>query len=168
MENPPAPANGSAKKKHLAHTNILLTINTNEFISENAEDPVRIEKIQKFKEGIRKIFNEKFLQNYISIKQDKRTPPGSAINSEWIKTDALELQYAVERGPKTGFLHAHIGIFIAHWTLLKLEYDKLKQDLTEVMTELGWPGFNFAPPTYGRLASDVDNGLKNYISKSPL
>lgn len=111
-------------------------MNTNDYISENPEDQVRIEKIEKFKEGIRKIFNERFLQNYISIKQDKRTPADSALTPEFIKVDALELQFAVERGPKTGFLHAHIGIFIPHYTLLKLEYEKLKGDLSKMMTEI--------------------------------
>jgi hypothetical protein len=156
------------KKKHLKHTNILLTVNTNEYISEDTKDSVRLQKISKLKEAILKIFNKYFVANYISIKQDKRTPPGSAVSSEWFKTDALLIQYSVERGPKTGFLHAHIGIFIPHYTLIKLESEKLYQDLGNVMKESGWPGFHLSPVVYGRLASDVDHGLMNYIAKSPL
>jgi hypothetical protein len=156
------------KSKRLKHSNMMLTINTNDYISDDPNNEMRIEKIDKFKRALRRVFNEHFLQNYVSVKQDPRTPPGSAIDSNWVKTDGLEIQFNCERGPKTGFLHSHVGIFLSHYTLIKYELELLKNDIRKACFEEGWENVYISPQSYSIKASDIDNWLKEYIEKSPI
>src|SRR5579885_1946725 len=155
------------KKKRLKHSNLMLTINTNDHISENPNDPIRIEKINRLKTAIKNVFNEDFLKYYISLRtDDPRLPEGSKIDSTWIHPDKIAIQYSIERGSKTGFLHSHVGIFISHYTVIKYELEKLKSDIKNAMTEQGWSS-PFIHHTYSQ-AANVDKTLYDYISKNPI
>ena len=159
--------NQKQKKRRLKHSNLMLTVNTNDFISENPDDPIRQEKINRLRTAIKNVFNEDFLKYYISLRaDDPRLPEGSAIDSNWIHPDKIMIQYSLERGSKTGFLHSHIGIFISHYTIIKYELEKLKEDVKKAVAEQGWES-PFIHHTYSQSANP-DQTLQDYVSKSPI
>jgi len=150
-------------KPRLRHSNLMITINTNDCVVNPSTEEGQ-QKIQNFRQIIKSIFNESFVQNYFIFKSD--APQGSAFTNLWFPRQP-EIHYALEIGGERGFLHCHIGIFIAHRTKIQLDESKFYNDLLEKMTAVGWSNF-YINKRWSYNASDLKQGLLEYIKKNPL
>jgi len=148
------------KRKHVQHSNVLLTINTNQRVDiKSSEYPIMK---QKFKEILNEIFNRNF-KRYISFKRG--APTGSNFKKQWFKS--IKLEFATEVGPKTKCLHAHILIKIAHYTLIKIDMEKIREDLDKLMKEkLNISSYHFHFDYTKRANDNIDN-IRKYIYKNP-
>src|SRR5579875_267195 len=155
------------RQKRLKHSNVLITINTNDMISENPNDPIRIEKIDRLRTAVKAVFNEDFLKYYISLRTDHpKYEPGMQIDSNWIHPDKIAIRFAIERGPRSGLLHVHVGVFISHYTVIKYELEKIKEDIKKAMSNVGWSS-PYINAVYSQVAN-IDDALRDYIAKNPI
>ena len=93
------------KQRRLKHSNVLITINTNDMISENPNDPIRIEKIDRLRNAIKAVFNEDFLKYYISLRTDHpKYEPGMQIDSNWIHPDKISYKICNRTRPQNRIL----------------------------------------------------------------
>jgi len=106
------------KNKPLMKTNFLLTINTNQQYKENDEH--LNDDISIFETCINDILNH--IDEYINL------PQGDKWNDDTIK-DA-DIDYTIERGTKKGQLHIHILFKFKHHTKIQLNYQKIKDAIT--------------------------------------
>ena len=106
------------KNKPLMKTNFLLTINTNQQYKENDEH--LNDDISIIETTINDILNH--IDEYINL------PQGDKWNDDTIK-DA-DIDYTIERGTKKGQLHIHILFKFKHHTKIQLNYQKIKDAIT--------------------------------------
>ena len=131
----------------LKKTNFLLTINTNQQYKENDEH--LDDDIEIFENCINDILNN--IDQYINL------PENDNWNDETIK-DA-DIDYTIERGLKKGQLHIHILFKFKHYTKLQLNYNKIKETITN---ELGLNNIYM----YNKLIRNSGNdNVLDYINK---
>ncbi len=157
------PVGTDGTKTRLRHTNIFCTLNTNQNVQETSENYELM--TNNLRAVINSVWNEDYLDRYVEIKEG--APSGSVVDAPWIKVDKCEIQYALELGPETGKLHAHIGIFIPHYTLLQLNNAKFREDLTNAMVANGFPNGFYYNVKFGAEAYDPVVAMKAYIAKNP-
>lgn len=102
--------------KKLAHSNFLLTINTQRVYDEGTpqltEDRALFEKIiEKFLHNI---------ENYLKIKED-----GVSFSKKYFED--IRADYVVELGTKQRRLHTHIMLMIAHRTKIHLDENAIRE-----------------------------------------
>ena len=102
----------------LKKTNFLLTINTNQQYKENDEH--LDDDIEIFENCINDILNN--IDQYINLPENEKW------DDETIK-DA-DIDYTIERGLKKGQLHIHILFKFKHYTKIQLNYNKIKETIT--------------------------------------
>lgn len=163
VKNKDVPLDANGNKARLRRTNYFVTINTNQAMTPESEEAEQ--KIEVLRVAIRKVFNEQFIDQYVQL-ADKALP-GSAINKTWVKWDECSLHWAPEIGEGQHRLHAHIGVFIPHYTKIKIKEKELLEALTPIMEEAGFPGFYFKSK-YGNEAGNSQEILMSYIKKNPV
>jgi hypothetical protein len=154
------------RKRHLAHSNYLITINPNKRY-ESTDSAEFQEDLIKFKNVIDDILkpredSEGFV-NYITFTQ--KSPVGSCFNK--VCFESAEIQIGFECGER-GFLHCHIGAIFRHRVLMKLDILKMREDLGVRLSEqLGiFPGafhLNFSLDTK---ANRNLKTLMEYVTKN--
>ena len=112
----------SEKKNVPKRTNFLLTINTNQSYKNN--DPNLQNDIDFFDGVIGTVLNN--LDQYIKL------PEGHIWSDDLIKD--VSADYVIERGLLKGHIHTHIFISVTHFTDVKLDYTKLRN---EIKSKLG-------------------------------
>lgn len=162
IKNKNVPSLKDGKKARLRRTNYFVTINTNQAMTPQSEEAEQ--KIETLREIIRKIFNDTFIDNYVGLAE--KAPEGSAITKEWIKTDETAIHWGPEIGDDQHRLHAHVGVFIPHYTKLRINEKKLLADLTTLMDEGGFAGFYFNSK-YGTETGPSEEILREYVRKHP-
>ena len=131
----------------LKKTNFLLTINTNQQYKENDEH--LDDDIEIFENCINDILNN--IDQYINLPENEKW------DDETIK-DA-DIDYTIERGLKKGQLHIHILFKFKHYTKLQLNYNKIKETITN---ELGLNNIYM----YNKLIRNSGNdNVLDYINK---
>lgn len=156
------PKDENGKPSRLRHTNLMVTINTNQVVEQSSEDFNQL--VDKLRNSITSVFKESFIHDYCKL--SKKAVPGSQLNDEWFKPQGRQTVFACEVGPQSKRLHAHVGIFIPHYTYIDIELDKLKSDIKEVMKLSGWDNV-YINTTYDRSSSKSEQCLLDYISKNP-
>lgn len=111
-------------KKRLAHSNFFLTINTNQVFRGGEEGYKPF--VDRFKEALGDIFGPDHLGDFINI-----TVPGHSFDSDYIKD--VDVEFVVERGGKLNTIHAHGLIKISHWSLISLNYHKVREEMIKRM-----------------------------------
>jgi hypothetical protein len=154
MSAPPVKVRGGRQrlaepppKKKTVKSNFLLTINTGQRYAK--DDPHRDSDAQIFEESLHEMCRD--LGSYVKV-----------LEGSWDKDhiESVECDVAVEFGPKTQALHAHILFKIKHSTRVLLDYDKIKAKLKK---DLGLPSFYL----YNRLVkASSSDFLADYLSKS--
>lgn len=104
------------------HTNILLTINTNQRYQDN--DANLQNDVEVFDGTVQNILNN--INNYCKF------PDGDNWNDNSIKD--VSIDYIVEKGTQKNCIHAHALVKIKHNTKLQLDFKKIQE---KVNTELG-------------------------------
>jgi hypothetical protein len=156
----PIEINQSSKEyKHLKHSNALITVNINRKYKET--DPEYQPAKKQLNSIIASIFNRQFLENFVTIKN--RAPKGSAINPNWIKE--VKIHFGCELAPTTGYLHCHIVIAIAHYTIINVDQDKIYQTIAnKLRDEMGIDSFYWNIKWSHAKYNDLDS-MVNYVHK---
>ena len=124
-----------------------MTINTNQQYKENDEH--LDDDIEIFENCINDILNN--IDQYINL------PENDNWNHETTK-DA-DIDYTIERGLKKGQLHIHILFKFKHYTKIQLNYNKIKETITN---ELGLNNIYM----YNKLIRNSGNdNVLDYINK---
>ena len=107
------------KNKPLMKSNFLLTINTNQQYKD--DDEHLNDDIEIFENCINDILNH--IDEYINL------PEGDKWDDTTVKD--VDIDYTIERGTKRGQLHIHILFKFKHHTKIQLNYQKIKDKITE-------------------------------------
>ena len=113
------------KKIKIKHTDYFITINTNETFSEMQE-----EKYNRRAEQLAKIW-ENVMDNIHKYTVFKEPHEEDTFCREKIK--AVNNEYAIERGGKTGYLHLHAILQYSHYSKIQINIPLLKEDISKAL-----------------------------------
>src|SRR6202034_4503182 len=105
------------KKNVKKYSNYFITINPN--ISIDLGDPNFKKYYNVLKSIADEIFEKQNIHNFVIIKKKK-----DSFNKEVIQK--VNINYTIEYGSEMHYLHIHALLEIKHFTLLKLNYDKIR------------------------------------------
>lgn len=108
------------RKVRTKKSNWLLTISTNQRYADSDEHLADDEEI--FEEAILRLLNN--LGDFVKINQEGHSWSKSVI-------EKADTDYVIERGGKTKALHCHILVKIHHTSNLRLDYDKIKNQIKD-------------------------------------
>ena len=141
------PTNENKNSKKSRRSNYFITINTNQKGFNKLSEEYEI-FVEKFKKSLNEIYNN--LENYVTIKEKN--------DSYDDNVRKIDIQSAVELGPKTNSIHAHINISFLHTTRLMLDFDKIKQ---HILSDLKIPNLYLNSKLY----HSNTMSLKDYLLK---
>lgn len=150
QQNKPIGEEDKKKRKRLKHSNFFLTINLNKQFKTYDE---AVPLANEFKKVIDNCLAK--ISNYIEI--NDTVHPDAKLDSKWIKK--INIQSVVEIGSKYNQPHAHVTIAITHWTRVKLNWTKLKEDIREKV------GDDQEIYLYCKLFRDSQGSLEEYLRK---
>jgi len=146
-----------SKRPHLKRSNCIITINTNKRI--DSKDP-SLPKIINNLEGIfSRVFTAENVFNSVIFRE---RAPYKKIDNYGFKQ--LIIEYGFELGPKTKTLHAHVVLGISHYTLIKLDTEKIHDMIKSQFKDIGIDSFYFNIRwNYGANQSLID--MIRYVHK---
>lgn len=110
-------------KSHKRHSVFMITLNTNKRFGPYEEG--RVEYANKMESVLKDMFRDDKIEQYIIIKR----PEDSWENN----VDKVSVDVIVERAPKTGCMHTHIGLHLWHRTLTALNSETVKNAFCDGM-----------------------------------
>lgn len=114
---------GNKKQLKLRHSNYLITINTNKRYT-GFEEHFNAKEVE-LQNAIEAIFND--TSNLVKIVTFKDTTHN--FTRKHIKN--INVDYALELAPNTSTLHAHVALYISHYSSIKIDYALMKKLLLE-------------------------------------
>jgi hypothetical protein len=138
------------KSRQLRHSSFFLTINTNKKynkLSQEYEDFVK-----RFKDCIDEMLNNQ-VKGFVTLKTDDYDYNKDIKN--------IESEYAIEIGPRSGAIHSHVMIHIAHYTSVKLNFEFITEFIKKQM-DLS----NIYLNSRVVFGANSRQNLKEYIEKS--
>ena len=142
------------KKKYARSSVYLLTVNTNLRFNSDSDKNLKT-WYHKLDKACRDLGLE--IKDYINLKK-QAIERGDTLSKAYVSM--FEYQYALELGPETKALHAHMYLKIRHKTTLDLDYGKIKAYFIKRLDKNVY--FN------GRVSSSAGFNFKEYIKKGEL
>lgn len=141
------------KRKVLRHSNYFITINTNKgFILQSDAEPLTRE--------LKTVIDRMMVNvlDYISCEELDASGQPLQLDDTLIK--GIKIQAVAEIGEKSYQPHAHIMIAISHYTKVKVDYAKLKNDVKE--------GLGIQEDIYfnSKLYRDANAEIADYMAKT--
>jgi hypothetical protein len=111
------------KAKKLNHSNYFLTCSTNETFSDFQKDEF-LERAVQLEQAYTNVMEH--IERYITFQI-----PGDSFRRGVV--EKVEHEHVIERGPKYGNLHFHAIVKIAHRSRVKVDFELMKQHLSEAL-----------------------------------
>jgi hypothetical protein len=118
--------NQEQKKKRIKYSNWFVTVNPN--IVMDVGDKRYKKYYETFKKTLDAIFDKKKIHNFIEIKNTT-----DKFDDQYIKN--INVHYTTEFGEKNRNLHGHAMIEIKHYTLLRLNYEKIRKTVKAILVK---------------------------------
>ena len=142
------------KKKYARSSVYLLTVNPNLRFNSDTDKNLKL-WYHKLDKACRDLGLE--IKDYINLKK-QAIERGDTLSRKYVSM--FEWKYALELGPESKSLHAHMYLKIRHKTTLDLDYGKIKAFFIKRLDRNVY--------FQGRVASSASFNFKEYIGKNKL
>jgi hypothetical protein len=112
------------KPNQKKYSNFLITINPN--ISMDIGSPEFKILYNAFKKTLTNLYDKDSVKNIIQIKKDTDT---------FSKVKQIKSHFSIEIGKQNHLMHSHCLLEIRHYTCLKLNYDKIRSQVKEDLSD---------------------------------
>lgn len=127
---PTEAANARAKKRRIKYSNYKILINPNKRIPPENKQEIR-EAMEQLHRALATVFSRENLPNLIVI--NKYKCPDDTFCPELFKE--IDVGGRVEYGPQNHCVHAHVWLYISHYTCMKLDYEAVDKAFEELLGE---------------------------------
>ena len=126
MDLPSFSINQATQKSNVKSSNFLITINPNMPSSTFSDEDIHA----RLQRAIQCVFSHENLGHYIRFKDHKHT-----YSKHYIKD--ISLEYAIEKGHRQKYVHAHILLKIKHVSHISLKLSEIRDKVKECLDNEG-------------------------------